>query len=326
MVCGFTGRNMGERETVGQLDGRTVQRTNPGGTRFGSGPGVVADPMNWIQIRPISFPGPGEPMRTRASWCAAGCRWVLLAGVLLAPLREVRAQQTTPPIQVVPGRLLGVFDAETGEPLAGARVLNVSNGLSVETTVSGTVSLFFVDTVGGLLRITKLGYDPEMLLVANSTRDTVPLTVVLSRQGQLLQTVVSRGRRPLTPRGPADTVRRLDDVGFYDRRYTTGAPSASFITAKQLNGMRTLDDLPRISGRPICTGNIYLDGVRVTVPSRYWGNGRISLSTTSPLDMIVPIGEIAGVEMYNGADAPEEFNATEAHGATLGCVTLIWTK
>ena len=265
-------------------------------------------------------------MLTRALRCVVGCRWVLVAAVLLAPTRGIGAQQTPPAIRVRPGRLLGVFDAETGDPLSGVRVLNVSNGLSVETTVSGTASLFFVDTAGGLLRITKLGYVPELLVVANSARDTVPLTVVLARQGQLLPTVVSRGRRHFTPRGPADTVQRLDDVGFYDRRYTTGAPSASFITAKQLGGMRTLDDLQRISGRPICTGNIYVDGVRVTVPSRNWGHGRISMSTTSPLDMIVPIGQIAGVEMYNGADAPEEFNATAAHGAMRGCVTLIWTK
>ena len=265
-------------------------------------------------------------MRTRALRCVVGCRWALLAAVLLTPARGIGAQQTAVAIRVRPGRLLGVFDAETGEPLSGVRVLNVSNGLSVETTVSGTVSLFFVDTAGGLLRITKLGYVPQLLVVANSPRDTVPLTVVLSRQGQLLPTVVSRGRRQLTPRGPADTVRRLDDVGFYDRRYTTGAPSASFITAKQLNGVRTLDDLPRISGRPICSGNIYVDGIRVSVPSRVLGRGRVSQTMTSPLDMIVPIDQIAGVEMYNGADAPEEYGATAAHGAMLGCVTLIWTK
>ncbi|MDE3151211.1 MAG: hypothetical protein KGL93_03090 [Gemmatimonadota bacterium] len=249
-----------------------------------------------------------------------------MAAALMAPVGELGALQTEPVYHVARGRLLGVFDAETGDPLSGVHVLHVSNGLSVETTTSGTVSLFFVDSMGGLLRITKLGYAPRMLVVQNSARDTVPLTIVLWPQGQALPTVVSRGRRPLTPRGPADTVQRLDNVGFYDRRYTTGAPSASFITAKQLDGVRTLDDLQRISGRPICTGNIYVDGIRVSVPSRNWGHGRISQSVTSPLDMIVPIGQVAGVEMYNGADAPEEYSATEANGAMLGCVTLIWTK
>ena len=117
-------------------------------------------------------------MRTRALQRVARGQWVLLAAVLIASARGVGAQETAPAVRVRPGRLMGVFDAETGEPLFGARVLDISNGLSVETTVSGTVSLFFVDTAGGLLRITKLGYDPEMLLVANSTRDTVPLTLL----------------------------------------------------------------------------------------------------------------------------------------------------
>ena len=256
----------------------------------------------------------------------ARSRAALVLAVLAMAAPGLRAQRPAPPVRVRPGRLMGGFDEGTGAPIAGARVINLANGLAVETSRTGTVSLFFVDTTTGLIRVTKLGYAPMLTVVANSPRDTVPLTIVLAHEGQTLPTVVTRGRRHLTPRGPADTVPRLDDVGFYDRRYTTGAPSSSFITAKQLSGMRTLDDLQRISGRPICAGNIYLDGIRISVPSRNWGDGRISLATTSPLDMIVPIGEIAGVEMYNGADAPEEFNATEANGAMLGCVTLIWTK
>lgn len=251
---------------------------------------------------------------------------MLVATLGLAVGHPACGQQAPPAARVYPGRVVGVFDETSGDPIAGAQVLNMANGLSVLTSGTGTLSLFFVDTAGGLIRITKPGYVPTLQVVANSPRDTVPLTITLARAGHELRTVVTRGARNLTPRGLADTVRRLDDVGFYDRRYTTGAPSASFITAKQLGAMRTLDDLQRISGRPICTGNIYVDGVRVSVPSRNWGHGRISLSTTSPLDMIIPIGQIAGVEMYNGADAPEEFGATEANGAMLGCVTLIWTK
>lgn len=256
-------------------------------------------------------------------------RW--LAGVtVVAALMPISTHAQTAPLHTaVPGgRLIGVYDDQSGEPLADAQVLDLGNGWSVKTSPTGTALLFFVDTAGGLIRISKLGYTPVTMLVQNSSRDTVPLTVTMARAGQLLPRVVSRARHALL--GPADTVRRLSDVGFYDRRATTGAPSNAFVTADKLDRMLTLDDLARnlatASGRGICAENLYIDGVRVRVPSRVVSKGRISQTLASPVDMIIPVGNIAGVEMYTTSDAPEEFNATRAAGALYGCATLIWTK
>ncbi len=262
-------------------------------------------------------------MRSRARLSLIVAALALIAG-------PAGAQKTAPPVHVRQGRLLGVFDEASGEPIAGARVLNISNGLAVETSSTGTVALFFVDTTGGLLRVTKLGYGPRILFVTNSVRDTEPMTITLAHVAQALPTVVSRGTRHLTPRGPADTVQRLEDVGFYDRRYTTGAPSNAFVTAAQLHHMLTTSDLTErlatASGRGICMQNLYIDGVRVNLATPSMGKGLTPRWLESPLDMLLPVGDIAGVEMYTAADVPEEFNQTQASGASGGCATLIWTK
>jgi hypothetical protein len=136
-----------------------------------------------------------------------------------------------------------------------------------------------VDTAGGLIRVTRLGYQPALLAVGNSPRDTEPLTITLARAGQTLATVVTHATRHATPRGPADTVRRLEDVGFYDRRTTTGAPSNAFVTAEKLDRMFTLDDLAKnlatASGRGICAENLYIDGGRDRSAGQHCGGGDV---------------------------------------------------
>ena len=49
------------------------------------------------------------------------------------------------------GRIVGVFDQTSGDPIEGARVRDMLTGTSALTTKTGTVSLSFVDTAGTLL-------------------------------------------------------------------------------------------------------------------------------------------------------------------------------
>lgn len=264
-------------------------------------------------------------------WTAALAVLVLASGVPYA----VRAQQkdsasSAPVLRVYRGRIIGVYDDETGDPIEGADVRDIATGLHTLTTRTGTLSLFFVDTSGGLIRVTKLGYSPVTLPVANSFSDTIPLVIMMTRVGHVLPAVVANARRNHMARGPADTVKRLEDVGFYDRRMTTGAPSAAFVTAEKLEGMTTLEDLTRnlamTTGRGICTNNLYVDGARVTVPSRSPEPGRVSRTTKGPVDMIVPIEDVAGVEMYDVSDIPPQYNGTQSGRHSPNCATLIWTK
>src|SRR5581483_3158855 len=78
-------------------------------------------------------------------------------------------------------RLLGVFDAETGEPIAGADVVDMTTGTRARTTVTGTVSLVFLPEGGTPVRIVKPGYEDLTLAVEISAEHRDPLTLIMTK-------------------------------------------------------------------------------------------------------------------------------------------------
>jgi hypothetical protein len=96
----------------------------------------------------------------------AAATWI----VLVAPC--VMAQQgSAAPVAAYRGRLLGVYDGETGNPVEGVRVSDVLSGTSAMTTATGTVSLAFVPDGGGLVRLQRLGYETQTTFVSISPRE-----------------------------------------------------------------------------------------------------------------------------------------------------------
>jgi hypothetical protein len=228
------------------------------------------------------------------------------------------------------GRIVGVFDFDTGEPVMGAKVLDMRTGWSAVTTSTGTLSLFFVDTAGSLMQVGKLGYESQRFYVANSVADTAGITVLLKASGQSLPTVVTRARGS---RGPADTLRVLELNGFYERRNTTGAPPSAFLTSERIEKLSLLKYLSTISGRNVCATNLYVNGVRVAMPNLVTPNPpmrgkRAATVIVAPpqrdgVDALLTPSEVLGVEMYKTGDIPAEFNAPQA--GRCGA-TVIWTK
>lgn len=248
----------------------------------------------------------------------------LLAALLAVPSRGI-AQQA-PPRSAIRVRVIGVYDARSGEPIEGAEVADLTTGLTALTTKTGTMGLIIADTTGTLVRIRRVGYQPEMLAVATGARDTTPMTLTLE-PAQVLPTVVTNARS--NTRSPADTVRRLELNGFYERRVNTGAPSSAFLTSKQIESLSLVSDAPALSGREICNTNLYLNGVRVSdvASGKNMGKGRRPQNLKSaPIDQLVSPGEVLAMEFYRTADAPPEYNATRPPGVPDCGVTLVWTK
>ncbi len=79
-------------------------------------------------------------------------------------------------------RILGIFDGDTGEPIEGAFVTDVTTGTRARTTVTGTVSLAFLPEGGTPLRITKAGYDDLTIGVEITPEKVAPITLVMEKQ------------------------------------------------------------------------------------------------------------------------------------------------
>ncbi len=277
------------------------------------------------------------PIPTRAT-LTAPLRTVLavllvLAGIVLGAPRSVRAQADSVKGLVVRTRVIGIFDSETGEPIDSAEVKDILTGLSALTTATGTV-LLPMDTSGALLRVRKLGYNMSTVVVANGAADTIPITLVLDRVGQLMPTVVTRARG--VARGPADTVRKLDLTGFYDRRRQGAAPPNAYISQAQIEhwAPTLMSDLTALSGRPWmwdCT--IYIDGALTPIPKPNLGPGRAARNLDTGINSMLDPSMVAGIEVYRAGEVPPRYNATSAGGGAMttgaehaGCVTLIWTR
>jgi carboxypeptidase family protein len=78
-------------------------------------------------------------------------------------------------------RVVGVFDAETGDPLSNVDVIDTLTGTSAKTTSTGTVSLFYVPVGARPIRLHLAGYRDTTVTVTISPADTMALTLILSR-------------------------------------------------------------------------------------------------------------------------------------------------
>ncbi|HVT40348.1 MAG TPA: hypothetical protein VHE78_15000 [Gemmatimonadaceae bacterium] len=73
-----------------------------------------------------------------------------------------------------PGRLLGVFDDATGQPVAGAEVVDLATNTRAVTRASGAISLAWLGAGTTILAIRKIGYAALMVPVTVSATDTRP--------------------------------------------------------------------------------------------------------------------------------------------------------
>jgi hypothetical protein len=79
-------------------------------------------------------------------------------------------------------RLLGVFDAQSGEPLSDAIVTDMNTGSYVRTGGEGTISLVFLPEGTTPIRITRAGYKDLELPVDIGPATPIGLTLVMDRQ------------------------------------------------------------------------------------------------------------------------------------------------
>ena len=234
---------------------------------------------------------------------------VAAAAPLIAPNAQTAANAPPRPL----GRLLGVFDDATGNPVVGAEIVNLATQTRVLTSESGAVSLAFLGPGVTVLQIRKIGYASRLQTVVVSPADTVSITVVLKPLAQELPEVRTTAASPTTGKLATFERHRAEGMGH-------------FLTREQLakgEGHLTSDVFRTIPGmllRPssrgtawyaattrggICLARVVVDGAIMPTP--------FDINSIRPEQM-------AGVEFYaGGASMPIEYRS--------GCaLVVIWTR
>lgn len=243
--------------------------------------------------------------------------WALLAlsvlhGGFRGPTQTLG--QTPDSTSIVRGQVL---EHETGTPLRGAAVslTSLSDG-SVEprTQSSGESGDFRFEAVPpGVYRleVSLLGFhnlrNTQRITARSELYLTLPLSVSPIRLEPIV--VISTRDRP----GPM--------MGFETRRQRT---SGVFFTREQIEGSASFeftDLIRRIPGIRIVTSTRY--GKQVTFRGGcnpdLWVDGTLAGSTLE-LDSFIRIGDLEGVEVYQGAELPIEF------GSNLCGAIVVWTR
>jgi len=246
--------------------------------------------------------GDGSQSRLLVVWL----RVAIMLAAMVAGSLPVAGQLQQRPL------LITVSDSVTGRPLDDVQVLDFRTGTSARTTASGTVALSHVDSAGSLITLRKIGYRPMTRLITNASSDRT-FSFTLVPLPQPVPGVLTARRASSRDRGRADTLRILELNGFYERRVTAAAPASAFVTEEKLRRITSLANLPHLTGRGLCTQNLYVDGVRIR-PDRFL------FSWLRP-EMVVAI------ELYtHAAEIPALYNVTQPSGSTSICATLVWTK
>lgn len=209
------------------------------------------------------------------------------------------------------GRILGVFDDETGVPIADAEVVDLFVDGAARTESHGLVELSHFqsrhDTVA--VRIRKLGYADTALVVMVGPGDTIPLQINLRKAAVALPVV--------TTEATAQLLLSWHMQEFEDRRKVG---LGKYIVPQEMrrNDDRNIRDIlveHGIMSNPHgCRGT-----VRVIVdgnPGTTSGAREMAMRSTG--------ASFEAVEFYTPAETPLQFGGTTAQ-TTCGVVVL-WTR
>ena len=228
-----------------------------------------------------------------------------------------------------PPEISGVIMDSLGIPIAFARV----QGAGLDPRITDDSGRFRVTMrkAGGLtLQVRRVGFGP-LEVTLNLNADTT-IRLVMAPLAASLATVRIEAE---------GTVQSLEFRGFYDRlrERVRGTNTGHFITPEEIESRKgalkvaqIVQGIPSLrvvrvstsrgrqsyetlAGRGGCPMMIYVDGQRLN----NLGGG---VQQGVNLDWLPTTREIAGIEVYTGANAPSQFQSF-----ALNCgVVLVWTK
>lgn len=245
-------------------------------------------------------------------------------------------------------RMIGVYDAQTGEPIQGVQVRDAFSGSTVVTSSTGTARLDFITYRGlaAIVELRKLGYEAKQVVVA---QDTASITELLTHATQLAPIVTTETYRLDRDAGLREgfeqrcaarsvTCFRDDDIS----KHLTGNVADLLVHADGITlgacttggtislGRGGVDrsratQCGKIAMKPLvippayCTPTIFVDG------HEWLAAGGPSIDLTPGQPSTAPFGPalITKIEVY----PPEKVRPLRFQGSDPTCgAVVIWTK
>ncbi|MFI5227637.1 MAG: hypothetical protein ACHQWU_01125 [Gemmatimonadales bacterium] len=233
----------------------------------------------------------------------------IIAGAALASAQTPAAPAKAGGVPVYRLRVLGVYDADSGDPVEGVEVADVLTGMKSLTTTTGTLSLLFLPEGASFIRVRKIGYEIQTFPVSISPADTQPITAVLKR-AVTLPTVNVRDSAPtqhLSPLMQTFEDHRKTHIGQYiteaEFRKYENSTLAQFVGSR-LSGLSVVNLSSKsliVSSRTPCKGGAL---ARCTSPNCYvsvYIDGIRTFDSTMPVSAVPDISRISTMD-YSAAE------------------------
>ncbi len=190
------------------------------------------------------------------------------------------------------GRMTGVIvDAETGEPIPGAKVSVEGQHLAAEADSSGK---FVLDGVGAgpqRLRVERIGYAGIFVKVTASAEREVPIRLTMSPEALQVEGISVTERRGANDIEIAPTFATVIEAKTFQGRTTSLPELLSETAGVHVESMGGLGSFSTISirGSSAEQVQVYLDGVLLNTA---FGGG-VNLSD-------IPVSDVERIEIYRG--------------------------
>ena len=255
----------------------------------------------------------GERSRSEGRWPRAA-RGLAAAALLGGALAGAAGAQEG---AVGTGGVNGVVRDSLGIPVEGAQIMVTGTALTGESDDLGRFVLAKAAPGEMLVRVRRIGFQPDSVRVAVLAGQTANVEVVLTRLAIELRPVVVLGRRHLTGHM----------AGFYDRQMRGAGHFITRADIDRRNPINMTDMFRMIPG-----ARVESRGFRTQVRFRgarcaplTWLDGTPLYAGEFDLDSIDP-RSMEGIEIYSGpAGVPAEFQGNRQLSSSCGTV-LLWTR
>ncbi|WP_411278733.1 TonB-dependent receptor plug domain-containing protein [Gemmatimonas sp.] len=255
-----------------------------------------------------------KPPRRRGSRVVTLAWATLLVGLCIVPGTAMPAQVATP---VLTGTVKGSVVTVARIPLVGAQI---RFGSATDVAESDDAGQFIAARVGAgamWVRVRRIGYRPESLLVTVLAGQSIEPTVVMTQIAQSIAAVKVVGRRDIT--GPM--------AGFYKRLQGGGGRYFTQADIERRNPSNMTDLLRTVPGVRIETrgfeNKVRVRGSRCS--PLVWLDGQGLFAAEFDLDALDP-RTFEGIEVYSGpASVPMEFQGNQRMSSSCGTIVL-WSR